>query len=299
MRTVFALCAVCLFVFFVPVVRSRSAYIARSPSAILYDQYNSPVSGISSQNFEAAYNQYDDAAADDFVVPVGEVWYVEQVDVDGSYSGAGPGPASSLNVVFYENTVSNLPGSTICSYTTGYANGPASGDFVIALPSSCVLGPGTYWVAVQANQNVESNGQWHWQNRTVQANSGAAWINPGGGFGLGCTNWGRRSTCAPTSTGPDQAFRLSGIVRTPTAAPVSVSGRVMAGGRPVNGATVQFQDQAGVSVYARTNIFGYYRIDGLKAGATYMAWVTSPRYKFEPRVVSLMEDVSTFDFAAR
>ena len=36
--------------------------------------------------------------------------------------------------------------------------------------------------------------------------SGAAWQNPGGGFGANCPTWGRKTTCRPTQNGPDQLY---------------------------------------------------------------------------------------------
>ena len=33
---------------------------------------------------------------------------------------------------------------------------------------------------------------------------------PGGGFGVGCLTYGRKTTCLPTQNGPDQLFRLVG-----------------------------------------------------------------------------------------
>ena len=74
-----------------------------------------------------------------------------------------------------------------------------------------MLGAGTYWVSVQSRQDFTPNGQWFWDNRAVTSNSGAAWRNPGGGFAVGCTDWGNKVTClGGTQNGPDQLFRLSG-----------------------------------------------------------------------------------------
>ena len=65
-------------------------------------------------------------------------------------------------------------------------------------------------------------GEWGWTDRTVISNSGAAFRNPGGGFGTPCgTTWGRKTTCIPTSVG-DNLFRLSGTIggaSTPTPSP--------------------------------------------------------------------------------
>ena len=64
-----------------------------SPSVVLYDQYdNAGANATSSQNFESSFDQYDDELADDFVVPSGDTWHINQIDAGGVYyNGAGPG----------------------------------------------------------------------------------------------------------------------------------------------------------------------------------------------------------------
>src|SRR4051794_20585285 len=64
-----------------------------SPAEVLYDQYDNPgFTGVTSQNFEAAYDGYDSHAADDFAVPKGDTWTVDTVEGAGADSGGG-GPA--------------------------------------------------------------------------------------------------------------------------------------------------------------------------------------------------------------
>ena len=153
---------------------------------------------------------YDDEAAEDFVVTDSTGWFVNQVEVDGQYFN-GPGPATSVNVRFYTDA-SGLPGSIVAERINGsFTEGPDSGDFVVTFTQGVPLGPGLYWVSVQANQYFTTTGQWGWTDRTVSANSGAAWRNPGGGFSTNCNAWGRRSTtCGIDAPAPDQVFRLLG-----------------------------------------------------------------------------------------
>jgi len=175
---------------------------------VLYDQYdNAGTNATSSQNFEAGFDAFDDELADDFVVPSGDSWDVNQVDVAGVYFN-GPGPVNSVNVVFYNNS-SGLPGSVVAT-RNGLSVTDSAGSFVIPIPSAVTLGPGTYWVSVQANMDFGCCGQWGWTDRTVQSTSAAAWRNPGGGFGV-CPSWGtRHSTCGIDPGVPDQVYRLSG-----------------------------------------------------------------------------------------
>ena len=69
---------------------------------------------MTSQDFEAAFDAFDSFTADDFVVPNGQTWNVTGVDVAGEYT-AGGGPADSFNVIFYDNSGSNLPGNVVAS----------------------------------------------------------------------------------------------------------------------------------------------------------------------------------------
>ena len=90
---------------------------------------------------------------------------------------------------FYSNGGNNRPGTLLQARPNqNFTNGPS---FSIPLNTEVSLGPGTYWVSVQANQNLIPQGQWGWKNRTVQTNMNASWQNPNNGFGTGCTTWGR------------------------------------------------------------------------------------------------------------
>ena len=124
---------------------------AGGPHVVLYDQYNQVASnGTSSQNFEAANDAFDNELADDFVVPAGQTWNVDLVEVDGIYFN-GPGPAASVNVVFYTNS-GTLPDTVVTSYPA-VAVVDTAGDFAITLTPAAVLPAGTYWVSVVANMN--------------------------------------------------------------------------------------------------------------------------------------------------
>ncbi len=188
---------------------------------ILYDQYNNPgANSTVSQDFETANDAFDNQAADDFVVPAGETWQVTEVDVQGVYFN-GPGPAASFKVFFYQNGTGDLPG-TFVYLATGLSYSGSVPNFVIPLTTPATLTAGTYWVSVQARMDFTPGGEFGWTDRTVTSNAGAAWQNPGGGFGTACTaGWGRRgATCGIDAAAPDQVFRLLGsIVGTPTPTP--------------------------------------------------------------------------------
>jgi len=201
-----------------------------APNCTTLSQYDNaatePPLGIGSQQFEPAMAAFDDQVADDFAVNLDplHVFYITQVRVMGEYSQGG-GPASSFNVYLYRDAPGHLPGELI----QALLNQPYTGtppDFTIDFPTPLGLfDPGTYWISVQAVQNFKPNGQWFWHNRTAQSNSGAAWQNPGDGYGTGCVTWNRKNACMPDQVSPDQVFslRICVIEYTPTVPPSPTS----------------------------------------------------------------------------
>ncbi len=189
------------------------------PYVVLYDQYNNPgLNSTSSQVFGPGIENLNDQAADDFIVPQGQLWAVNLVEVQGEYDANG-GPADSVNVFFYANN-SALPGTPVFTQTNvAYTPGPTAGSFVIPI-NPVSLPQGHYWLSVQANQDYQSRLQWFWTNRTTVSNNPAAWRNPLDGFGTGCRDWNPRgSGCGGDPTAPDQVFRLSGNITVLTATP--------------------------------------------------------------------------------
>jgi hypothetical protein len=92
------------------------------------------------------------------------------------------------------------------------------------------------------------------------------------------------------------------ILYAPTAAGVSVSGRVVdKSGRPVPNTTITITGGGGFMKQAITNAFGYYQLNDIEAGRTY---VVSARHKFKqfdrPSIVlSLVDAVGDVNFVAR
>ncbi len=181
---------------------------SQTTAAVLYDQNdNDSGIGITSQNFEASFDIYDNQGADDFTVPAGFKWKLTEVDVTGVYYN-GAGPAASQHVTIYKNK-GGKPSKVVADFpaVTGTDNG--LGSFVMTLPSAVALKPGTYWVSVQVNMDFALGGQWGWEARTVTSGAAAKWQNPGDGFGTGCTSWGDENVCIPNGQG-DKMFTLKG-----------------------------------------------------------------------------------------
>lgn len=98
------------------------------------------------------------------------------------------------------------------------------------------------------------------------------------------------------------AFVIASITAPPpTAAGVSISGRVTtAGGYGIQNAIMYLTQSDGGVVSARTGPFGYYRIDEIPAGQTVFVSVASKRYTFNApvRVVNLTEELADFDWVS-
>ncbi|MBE7528546.1 MAG: hypothetical protein HND44_23745 [Chloroflexi bacterium] len=231
-----------------------------APAVVLYDQTdNIGTNAFPSQNFEAAFDAFDNAGADDFIIPVVDgAWTIETVEVLGTYSAAGPIPTVDVN--FYADS-SGLPGALVYSAPGVVPALDVAGDLTINLPVAAILPSGHYWVSVVANMDFGVGGQWFWSTRSVQSNNGYAWQNPGNGFSTGCITWSYGATVCGVGGGvePDALFRLSGsigggsVCNTPSDLPwVSVS--------PTSGTTAA-GDSSQVSVTFDTA--------GLTVGNTY------------------------------
>lgn len=98
------------------------------------------------------------------------------------------------------------------------------------------------------------------------------------------------------NTSPD-LYTARVTVAGPTAASVSVSGRVLTpDGQGLRNAIVQLTSPNGSVFQVRTSTFGYYRFDEVLAGQTYVATVASKRFTFSPRTLSVASELFDVDF---
>ena len=85
----------------------------------------------------------------------------------------------------------------------------------------------------------------------------------------------------------------------PTAASVSISGRVLASRkRGLANAIVYLTDSEGNARAFRTNPFGYYHFEDIPAGQTVIVTVVSKRFQFSPQVLNISEEVTELNFVA-
>jgi subtilisin-like proprotein convertase family protein len=97
----------------------------------------------------------------------------------------------------------------------------------------------------------------------------------------------------------DYSILVEGFTNTnaPTAAGVTVSGRVLgSGGRGLVNAIVRLTDAHGVTRSVTTEVGGTYVFADVEAGQTYTMQVSSRLYQFTPRVVQVVDSLSDLDF---
>ena len=179
-----------------------------APLVVLYDQTdNGSGASYTAQNFETGYDAYDAMGADDFVIPGGDGWEIQEVYVGGGYWN-GFGPITSANVWFYQDA-GGLPGAQVFAALAAPIV-DAGGPVTITLSPPATLPSGHYWMAIQGNLDFAVGGQWGWEGRLVQSNDPGLFQNPGNGFGTGCVTWAPLSTCLAVAD-LDWVFSLSGI----------------------------------------------------------------------------------------
>jgi Ca2+-binding RTX toxin-like protein len=174
-------------------------------AAILADQTNAPATdGANSTDFGADFST---EAADDVVIPSGQIWGIESVRAltPSTFEPTG------FDIHIY-NDEAGLPGAEVTSRLDVVAS--SYSPVVLNLASPIVLGPGTYWLSVQGNS---AGGSWVWMDRTLQRGAPAAYR--GGKSDNSClagtgndAGWYPRIRDCPMAPGPDQAFRLDGTM---------------------------------------------------------------------------------------
>lgn len=87
------------------------------------------------------------------------------------------------------------------------------------------------------------------------------------------------------------------IQTTPTAASVSISGRVLTPkNRGLMNALVVLTDQNGATRYARTSVSGYYQFTDIAAGSTAVIEVFSKNYRFPPQMLTINGEIAEINF---
>lgn len=104
-----------------------------------------------------------------------------------------------------------------------------------------------------------------------------------------------------TDSGNNTNFVFNGGCLAPTAAAVSIGGRVVkANGRGVSNAQIVIIDTGGQSRYAVTNPFGFYRFDDVPVGQTVMVTVShkTERFAIPTIILNVTDQLANVDFTA-
>jgi hypothetical protein len=107
---------------------------------------------------------------------------------------------------------------------------------------------------------------------------------------------------AASGTGSAGTYTLTVTSLAPTAAMVSVGGRVTTiDGRGIRNVAVSLVGPDGSERTVRTSAFGYYRFDEIESGMSYTLTVTSKQYSFAvpSRLVSVGDEITDLDFTAQ
>jgi len=127
-------------------------------------------------------------------------------------------------------------------------------------------------------------------------------VNPGTANGTIISNTARVQDFFFLFTDPqgnNQSIARTTVTTTPTAATVSVSGRVMtASGRGIRNVVIRLTDSEGNLRTAISNSFGYYRFNDVEAGATYILTATGKRFSFSQpsQVLNINDETDGVNF---
>jgi hypothetical protein len=178
---------------------AQAAPASAAPDAleVLYrDTGTDSGSSVNSQNTAAA--------ADDFTVPAGSTWTLQEVDVTGHYFN-GDGPADSENVTIYKANSHGKVGKVVATYTD-LAGTDDDGSFRIRIPKTR-LEAGTYYVSVVINMDFFQGGEWNWENMLEVHGHPPEWEDPSGAGA--CQTWMLERKCFGPGAG-DHYFVLRG-----------------------------------------------------------------------------------------
>lgn len=160
---------------------------------ILYDQLSFPSNegGMASQDI-SDFPTFSCQAADDFIVPAGETWTINEVRAYGKYTQGG-GLAQFGHIYIYDNDPSlNIPGAVVLNFTDLPFVSTPLGDLTIDFSSSPIsLNPGHYWISIIPHMPFNPNKQWYWSKQESPTILNIfQWRNPGGGWNIaGAQDW--------------------------------------------------------------------------------------------------------------
>ncbi len=252
---------------------------------LLYGQLSNPSSEnvIASQDFTDS-TLYSCQAADDFIVPAGEMWTIDEMYFSGAYSPGG-GIAQQAHLFIYSNhPILNIPDALVIIYMDHTVAATAGGDLTFDLTTDpIILGAGHYWISVQPHMANVPYGQWFWgKQESPTILQEFHWRNPGGGFGIpGTQNW-LPSSIVIGGSDHNLTFGLYGTVCSPLLSVGSISANqiicsgatpaFLCGVAPSNGTAPIYQWQISSDNMIFTNIPGATNLNYQPGDLTATTW---------------------------
>ena len=179
---------------------SYKAMYGRSDMDVLWDQLNDLTGSATASQIFPDFGDCVLQSADDFEVPMGQIWTINEVATVGTWSAAGP--TASVEVYIYEDD-GGVPGTVVYSQIGYVPADPSDADFVVPLSTPAELSAGVYWISVMSNMAFGTSGQWFWGLNAYSYGEARLLQDPCDLLGAGYTDW--------TNLGPeDLGFMLSG-----------------------------------------------------------------------------------------
>ena len=153
--------------------------------------------------------------------------------------------------------------------------------------------------ALSAPAQIASGGSFTLE-KSVVANGGGT--SAGGAFAVNGTSGQTAAGTQTNATGLSQKGGFWSVLMAPTAAQVSIQGRVVnASGIGIRNVSVKLTDSGGVTRSVLTSSFGYFNLTDVAVGEIYILSVAAKKYEFdEPtRVLTVQDYVSGIVFTAR
>jgi hypothetical protein len=185
------------------------AAAAPASAGVIFDQIPAnpfPYGAIESQDFEAAYDQFDSATIDDFSLSAAtDLTSIDAVLYQwngGHVTGIGSYTVNVYSSVAQAGTsiIGDIFSQTVqaSAVTTNLLSGSY---YTVHVPFTALLGSGTYWISLVSNYPAEGGGQIGVINTGPGGNG--YFVNPNGGFGAAVTLLSNYGGGAP-------AYRLNG-----------------------------------------------------------------------------------------
>ncbi|NOX18540.1 MAG: hypothetical protein GXO87_09715, partial [Chlorobi bacterium] len=168
---------------------------------VLWDQLDNLTGSATASQVFPDFGDCVIQSADDFEVPMGQIWTINEIATMGSWSAAGP--TASVEVYIYADD-GGIPGAVIYSQVGYVPADPADADFVITLSTPAELSSGYYWISVMSRMEFGTSGQWFWATNAYSYGSVRQIIDPCDLLGSGMTTWGDYGAT------DDLGFMLSG-----------------------------------------------------------------------------------------